>query len=193
MRKAIYLISFILVFYLIAIPRIFAQAGLESAPVYSESRSNIIVSAHRPYFRITLKSNPSTGYSWNLQKYDRHLFVLIHHSSHAGHHRKMVGVPGYESWTFRVKPSAFFLPHRSRIEFVSGQSWEGGNRGGRVAFHVTIIPGMGHGHGHGHGHGIGNAPGMGNTRGSGSMMPGSSPENMPSTTPEGMTGAAPAQ
>jgi predicted secreted protein len=35
-----------------------------------------------------------------------------------------MGAPGYEKWTFRVKPAGFVVPHTTNITLVYARSWE---------------------------------------------------------------------
>lgn len=95
-----------------------------STPVYGEDKLGIVVSADKTEFVIKLKSNRTTGYSWYLRNYDGHLIQPIKHSFEAPKNTKLMGAPGYELWTFRVKPAGFVVPQQTAIRLIYARPWQ---------------------------------------------------------------------
>lgn len=78
-------------------------------------------------FRINLKSNSTTGYSWYLENYDSNLLVPIkqkYQSSQPKKNKKpLLGAGGTETWTFKAVKNAFSVPRVSKIKFVYMRPW----------------------------------------------------------------------
>jgi len=91
--------------------------------VYTEQKTSIFVTPDHPEFAIKLKSNPTTGYSWFLKNYDSQLIEAENHSYQATQ-THLMGAPGYEIWTFKVKPQAFAVPQQISLNFVYVRPWE---------------------------------------------------------------------
>jgi len=70
-------------------------------------------------FSISLKSNPSTGYMWQIQNpIDKTLLIIVN-KTFAPQKRKLAGSPGKEVWRFKaLKKGTIF------IEFAYKRSWE---------------------------------------------------------------------
>lgn len=103
----------------------FCQVSLAgmSQPIYSEAQTVISVSSQQSQFVIQLPSNPSTGYSWFLMNYDRHLLVPVkHYYQKAATH--LVGASGVEMWIFQAKPDAFKVSQQTSIRFIYARPWE---------------------------------------------------------------------
>lgn len=103
----------------------FSFAAIESPSAdnsYTDDHHGIIVTADKPQFTIKLQSNPTTGYSWFLRKYDANLITPLSHAFHAPA-RQLVGAPGFEVWKFRAKPAAFIVPQRTALYFVYTRPW----------------------------------------------------------------------
>jgi inhibitor of cysteine peptidase len=107
-------------------------------PIYTEDKINVSVKSSDPIFTIQLKSNPSTGYSWSLKKYDAKLVVLVKHT-YKRPNTKLIGAPGYEVWTFRMTRAAFAKPQQTTIRFVYARPWKGGAKGKEILFKVNTV------------------------------------------------------
>lgn len=75
-----------------------------------------------PNFVIELRSNPGTGYSWFLSRYDHELVQPVKKEYEASN-KKLVGSGGKERWFFRLKPKAFIVPNILTIEMVYARPW----------------------------------------------------------------------
>lgn len=113
-----------------------ALAQTNDTNVYTEDKPNIAVDAQHTEFVIKLKSNPTTGYSWFLREYNHNLISPEKHSYQASN-TKLIGASGYELWTFRVKPTAFVVPHQMVLRFVYARPWKGAENSNQVVFRVT--------------------------------------------------------
>lgn len=122
---------------LLSIVSLHVVAADAPIPVYAENKTAISVSSNQSEFIVQLKSNPTTGYSWFLREYDKNLLEPIKHVFQAAQDKKLVGAPGYELWTFRVKPAGFTVPQQTMIRFVYARPWETNNSSTQIVFSVT--------------------------------------------------------
>ncbi len=95
---------------------------------FTDPNTPIIVEQSNPTFTITLKSNPTTGYSWSLKDkgYDEKLISLVSHKFYPPTNKTLVGAPGYEEWIFKVNPSSFTASQTTKttIALVYIRPWE---------------------------------------------------------------------
>ena len=62
---------------------------------------SIHLSLQQKQFTLALKSNPTTGFSWQLKSYDTlHLHLIDHHYQHPT--SQLIGAPGMEYFRFAV-------------------------------------------------------------------------------------------
>ena len=110
---------------------------MASSVIYTEDKPAIRVEAKNPEFAIRLQSNPTTGYSWYLQSYDANVVQPVKHVYEPPANKKLIGAPGSEVWTFRVKPSGFVVPMQTLIHLVYARAWEMNGQAKQVVFQVT--------------------------------------------------------
>lgn len=123
--------------YLIAILMVVISTASFADPiVYNENKLAIQVTADHPQFVIKLKSNKTTGYSWFLVKYDSALVEPVKHIYQAPT-SQLVGAPGYDVWTFNMKPAAFIVPQQTAIAFTYARPWESKAAATQLSFIVT--------------------------------------------------------
>lgn len=128
----------IMTLLLICFPVMAAAITKQQPPVvYTEDKPVAVVTASNPVFSIKLKSNPTTGYSWYLRRYNTNVLQPVKHSFEPPENSKLLGAPGYEIWTFRVKPDGFKVPMQTKIRFVYARSWEINDQGKQLVFQVT--------------------------------------------------------
>jgi len=84
----------------------------------------IIVKKSQSKFSIILQSNPTTGYVWALKSYDNTLITPVKQELYPAADKKIMGAPGYEKWTFRIKDSGFIVAHITNISLAYLRSWE---------------------------------------------------------------------
>jgi inhibitor of cysteine peptidase len=104
--------------------------------VYTEDKNGILVSPDHPQFTIKLKSNPTTGYSWYLRNYHSRMIQPVKQSYVAGD-THLIGAPGYELWTFRVKKEGFSVPQQTRIKFVYARPWQADEKATQLIFKIS--------------------------------------------------------
>jgi inhibitor of cysteine peptidase len=105
--------------------------------VYTQDKPVAMITAAQPEFVIKLKSNPTTGYTWFLRNYNTDLLQPVSHSFQAPD-TTMVGAPGFELWTFKVKSTAFVVPQQTSIRFAYSRPWEAAESATPLLFRVTI-------------------------------------------------------
>jgi inhibitor of cysteine peptidase len=91
---------------------------------FTDPTKSIVVKKSNPTFSITLKSNPTTGYSWSLKSYDEKLISLINHKFYPPTNKTLAGAPGYEKWIFKVTPSSFTASQTTNMALVYIRPWE---------------------------------------------------------------------
>jgi inhibitor of cysteine peptidase len=109
----------------------------EAPPTYTEQKSSITVASTQPEFTIQLKANPTTGYSWFLREYENQWLTPTNHQYHAPENKRLMGAPGFETWSFKMTPEAFKVPHQTLIRFVYARPWEKNNQTNSVVFVVS--------------------------------------------------------
>jgi predicted secreted protein len=91
--------------------------------VFTDPQKPIVVSKSSPIITVKLKSNPTTGYSWYLTKYDSMLIEPLS-GSYIRPVSQLAGAPGYILWKFKVKPAAFTVPVITRISLIYARPWD---------------------------------------------------------------------
>ena len=91
---------------------------------YTNPEKTIVVERSKPTFSVIVQANPTTGYSWLLRSYDSNLIAPVSRKFYPPTDKKLVGAPGYEKWTFRVKSSGFVVPQTASITLLYARSWE---------------------------------------------------------------------
>lgn len=89
------------------------------SPALSQSQNEALVVAVGEEFAITLESNPSTGYQWQLGKPLDEEIVKRVGSEYRQPGTNLLGAPGKEVWTFKGVG-----PGRTTIELNYLRSWE---------------------------------------------------------------------
>lgn len=93
------------------------------AVTFNSPDTPIRVQSSNPEFTLTLQSNPTTGYSWFLVKYDSGMISAVSHK-YVAPDSKLMGASGYEVWTFKVSPAAFTVPRTSKVVMQYARPWE---------------------------------------------------------------------
>lgn len=109
--------------------------------IYTKKKNHIVVTQAQPQFSIQLKSNPTTGFSWFLRDYNPQFIQPLSHHFEAGHDTPLIGAPGYEIWTFKVKTPAFTVPLQTPIHFIYARPWEKAKTSTEITFWIATVPG----------------------------------------------------
>ena len=125
--------------YLILFLLVISQSILADTTIYTVEKPEIIVSSKNPEFKIKLKSNPTTGFSWFLKEYETTMLVADKHQFEAPDNTNshLVGAPGYEVWTFHVKPAGFVVPRQTLLRFIYLRPWSHADSVTQVVFQVV--------------------------------------------------------
>lgn len=105
--------------------------------IYTEEKTNFSIAANQPTFIIKLKSNPTTGYSWFLREYDDSLITPVKHSFEKVSEGNLMGAPGYELWTFTIKPAGFTVPQQTILRFVYTRPWQSNDGSTQLVFRIS--------------------------------------------------------
>jgi len=86
------------------------------------AKDQVTINTKQENFTITLPSNPTTGFLWNVVDYDKDIFELSNQqyiTSKVG----LVGAGGNSLFTFKLRKQASY-PKSSIIKFKYSRSWE---------------------------------------------------------------------
>lgn len=75
-------------------------------------------------FTVTLQANPSTGYQWFLDDYNRQIMTLINYSYVPAENTKLMGAPGTAKWTFKINAYAVKAPTVTQIKLLHKRAFE---------------------------------------------------------------------
>ena len=81
----------------------------------------INVNASSPQFVVTLPSNPTTGYQWQITSYDKKRLKMIS-SQYTAPNTKLIGAGGNMTFTFVSKNKAY--PSSTQMAFTYVRPWE---------------------------------------------------------------------
>jgi len=109
----------ILVTLLLLVPLI----GLAKKHLLASDYSKpIIVTESAPTFTITLPTNPSTGYSWFLWKYNDDYIIPMTEKT-LKPQKNVPGAPTVSRWSFNIDDDAFKVPHIFYITMLYARPW----------------------------------------------------------------------
>lgn len=112
---------------------------MKALPIYPDESKIIVVTAQQPTFTLKLKSNPTTGYTWFLREYDTQFLMPISHTF-VNPEKKLMGAPGFEEWTFKVKSSAFIVPQHFSIRMMYARPFGHLDNPTVIVFQVVTQP-----------------------------------------------------
>lgn len=95
----------------------------EKTPVFNSPKEKIVVSQKQPTFTITLQSNPTTGFSWKLGKYDSKLVSFVSQQHVTPKNKKLMGAPGYDVWTFKAIKATYRVNQVGHITLIYARPW----------------------------------------------------------------------
>ncbi|MEM9243836.1 MAG: protease inhibitor I42 family protein [Pseudomonadota bacterium] len=81
------------------------------------------VSAKNPEYRLSLASNPSTGYHWYIVSYKPEFMRLASYQFDQPTSNK-IGSGGQETWLFKLNPIAFKAPMLLKINMIYARPFE---------------------------------------------------------------------
>lgn len=115
-----------------------ACVAAENKVVFTDPLKVIVVKYSDPVFRIVLQSNPTIGYSWALKNYDPKLILPLNRRFYPAPSKRLIGAPGYERWTFKVKPGGFMVPQLTSVTLIYFRPWD--EQGAQVSnFKVVTV------------------------------------------------------
>jgi predicted secreted protein len=103
-----------------------AQPTKQSArPVAAANNSTVVqLAPNNITFKVTLKSNPTTGFMWYLVKNNDKMIVPVSAKFSPPANKKMIGAPGSVTWTFRATPDAFAVPRKIIVQLLYARPWQ---------------------------------------------------------------------
>jgi predicted secreted protein len=111
------------------------QAATPTTAISVPTKS-IVVKKDSPQFSINLSSNPTTGYSWMVERYSARFIELIGHHYQASQ-TNLIGASGMDIWTFKVKPEAFIAPRVLKIHMLYAHPWNISDNSKKTVFSIV--------------------------------------------------------
>ncbi|CAN5384870.1 protease inhibitor I42 family protein [soil metagenome] len=103
---------------------------------YEDPTKGITLTKKELTFTIKLASNPTTGYSWLLKKWDSKMIAAVKHTYQAPDTNR-IGAGGHELWTFKINPNAFTVPIVTNITLIYARPWSLKENNKEVTFSVV--------------------------------------------------------
>ncbi len=75
-------------------------------------------------FKVTLKSNPTTGFMWYLVQNNEKMIVPVSAKFSPPTNKNLIGAPGSVTWTFRATPDAFAVPRKITVQLLYARPWQ---------------------------------------------------------------------
>ena len=92
-------------------------------PIYTNANQTITVTQKSPEFKIQLKANPTTGYTWTTKQFDQQLLTLVNYH-YIPPSIQMPGAGGIAEWDFKCNTKAFVKPQSTIIHLLYARSWD---------------------------------------------------------------------
>lgn len=83
----------------------------------------VTVNPKQPTFEVSLPANPSTGYQWQVKKYDANLFTMTGSAYAPVQNSNVIGASGKTTFTFKLVKNVNY-PQESMMTFYYFRPWE---------------------------------------------------------------------
>jgi inhibitor of cysteine peptidase len=95
---------------------------LTSFTAFASNVVEVNVDTHKPTFQIQLKANPTTGYKWTIDSFDRERFKLVK-SEYKAPNNKLIGAGGKRIYSFKLLKGQTY-PKHTKMVFRYLRPWE---------------------------------------------------------------------
>src|SRR3990167_6564655 len=114
------LISVILLFSISTLPTL---AMVIVKPLqFTQNNKPLILTAENPAITITLPSNPTTGFTWSIQKYDTNLLKLVS-QKYTPPNSRLMGAPGIQQYTFQAIQTGYSVTQVGHVVLQYARQW----------------------------------------------------------------------
>lgn len=127
---------FKLIFLFLLSTTCFCASREEKLPTYTEKNPHVLITPKQAQFKIQLKSNPTTGFTWALKGYNPQIIVLVNHGFNPPS-STLVGAGGYEWWIFKIQPQVLNAQFKTTLQFQYVRPWQKNQPLNRVTFSVS--------------------------------------------------------
>jgi inhibitor of cysteine peptidase len=101
---------------------LFAVLLAFSVSAFADDDLVIKVNKKQPSFVVSLAANPTTGYQWSVEQFDKSLFTLTS-SNYQRPQTNLIGAGGTMLFTFTLKQGKIY-PNQTKMTFKYARSWE---------------------------------------------------------------------
>lgn len=96
-----------------------------SMMTYANDEMSLNVKADAPNFVVTLPANPTTGFQWSVEKFDKNLLILSD-TNFERPKNNLIGAGGQMHFTFTVQKKKMY-PESTEIILKYARGWEPGS------------------------------------------------------------------
>lgn len=89
---------------------------------FTQNNKPFILTADNPTVTITLPSNPTTGFTWSIQKYDTNLLKLVS-QKYTPPNTRLMGAPGIQQYTFQAIKTGFTVTQVGHVVLKYARQW----------------------------------------------------------------------
>src|SRR3990167_9897785 len=82
----------------------------------------LVLTAENPEITITLPSNPTTGFTWSIQKYDTNLLKLVL-QRYTPPNSRLMGAPGIQQYTFQAIQTGYSVTQVGHVVLQYARQW----------------------------------------------------------------------
>lgn len=129
--------NLIMIFILMILTINASYADQIPIPIYTDASQTITVTRKSSEFKIQLKANPTTGYTWTTKQFDQQLLTLINYH-YIPPSVQMPGAGGIAEWDFKCNAKAFVKPQSTIIHLLYARSWDVTDHPTNVEFTVKL-------------------------------------------------------
>ncbi len=89
---------------------------------FTQNNKPLVLTTHNPTVTITLPSNPTTGFTWSIQKYDTNLLKLVS-QKYTPPNSHLMGAPGIQQYTFQAIKTGFTVTQVGHVVLKYARQW----------------------------------------------------------------------
>ncbi|EKD92050.1 MAG: hypothetical protein ACD_29C00220G0001 [uncultured bacterium] len=89
---------------------------------FTSNAKPLVLTAENPEITITLPSNPTTGFTWSIQKYDTNLLKLVL-QRYTPPNSRLMGAPGIQQYTFQAIQTGYSVTQVGHVVLQYARQW----------------------------------------------------------------------
>ncbi|KTC78411.1 protease inhibitor I42 family protein [Legionella brunensis] len=90
--------------------------------IHAADTMTLNIDKNQTQFEVTLPANPTTGYQWTVESYDKSIIKLLS-SRYVAPQTKLIGAGGQMQFTFQLLKGKSY-PQNTTLQFKYARPWE---------------------------------------------------------------------